>query len=89
MGLMSRFDMHLDFLGSLCASHQIKINFLSNNLFFTFVYPKVCSPITDVAIRFEKNNQRYLVSMPIGVKSNLCLVWNRRVLLRISNIDGG
>lgn len=27
--------------------------------------------------------------MPVGVKSSLCLVWKRSVLLRISRIDGG
>lgn len=31
----------------------------------------------------------YLVSMPMGVKSSLCLVWKSSVLARISTMVGG
>lgn len=37
----------------------------------------------------ESKSKTYLVSMPTGVKSILCLVWNRRVLVRISMTEGG
>lgn len=42
---------------------------------------------SDVVFCFK--NQSYLVSIPMGVKSSLCLVWKRRVLLLISKIEGG
>lgn len=87
-------NIHLEFL-VVCARLLPNAKFMLHlklfQLLFCTTYTtsgKMVSPINDVAIRFEKNNQHYLVSIPIGVKSNLCLVWNRRVLLRISIIEG-
>lgn len=34
-------------------------------------------------------NERHLLSMPMGVKSSLCLLWKSSILALISTMDGG
>lgn len=40
-------------------------------------------------LRNEVSADPHLVSMPTGVKSSLCLLWKKRVLVLISRIAGG